>query len=183
MAGPKFQVMAQRDAAVRAPTFHPSTGSLRSVVQVRCDPSWDAVRELSEYVTRYVSRRLASSPAERARLVISELLDAAAAAARGDSTLEYELQLRPGDFSTFVTSIAIDTVPERARLIATRVHKLMQLPAGEACKTVLSAIALGKEDENCLPFARIRSEGMLLDCTENGGDLRIAASTPGSATG
>ena len=107
----------------------------------------------------------------------------AAGAARGDSTLEYELQLRSGDFSTFVTSIAIDTVPERARLIATRAHKLMQLPAGEACKTVLAAIALGKEDESCLPLARIRSEGMLLDCTENSGDLRVAASTPGSATG
>lgn len=156
----------------------PSLDGLQAVVKVQCDPSWESVRELNSYVARYVSRRLTATPAERACLVVSELLDSASSVARADSNLDYELLLRPGDLSNFATSISIDTVPERAKLLSTRVHRLMQLPCEEACRTILAAIARGKEDENYLPLARIRSEGMLLDCREIEGCVKITASTP-----
>lgn len=156
----------------------PSLDGLQTVVKVSCEASWESVRELNGYVARYVARRLTATPAERACIVISELLDSASAVARADSNLQYELLLRQGDLSSFATSIAIDTVPERAKLLGTRVHRLMQLPAEEACRTILAAVARGKEDENYLPLARIRSEGMLLDYRELDGSVKITASTP-----
>jgi hypothetical protein len=66
-------------------------------------------------------------------------------------------------------------VPERAKLLDTRVYKLMQLPVADACKTILAAIARGREDESCLPLARIRSEGMVLDCKNIDGGVKITA--------
>jgi hypothetical protein len=179
--GPLFgvEVVTKFMAALHPYRDDSSASDLRSVVRVQCEASWEEVRELNDYVARYVGRRLASSSAERARFVISELLDTAVGAARAESKLGYELMLHPRNFSTFSTSVAIDMVPERARLLGGRVHKLMQLPVREACKTILAAIAQGKEDENCLPLARIRSEGMHLDCAEVDGGVKIVASTQG----
>lgn len=156
-----------------------SAGELCSVVRVQCEASWEEARDLSDYVARYVGRRLASSSAERARFVVSELLDTAVGSARAESKLDCELMLHPRNFCTFSISIELDMVPDRARLLGARVNKLMQLPVREACKTILAAIAHGKEDENCLPLARIRSEGMHLDCTEIAGGVKIVASTQG----
>jgi hypothetical protein len=154
-----------------------ASGSLSPVLVVHCDTSWESIRELNSYVAKYLGRKLARTPAERGCLVVGELLDMGVAVARAESDVVYELQLRPSDLYAFSMSIATSMVPERSRLLGTRVHKLMQIPHEEACRTILGLVARGKEDESCLPLARIRSEGMDLSCREFGGQVTITAST------
>lgn len=150
---------------------------LSTALLVHCQTSWESIRELNSYVVSYLERRLARTSAERACLVAGEMLDLGVSVARAQSDLVFDLKLRPGDLYTFSVSITTSMVPERSRLLSTRVHKLMQLPHAEACKTILALVAKGKEDESCLPLARIRSESMELACSELAGNVTITAST------
>jgi hypothetical protein len=153
-------------------------GQLEPAVSVRCDASWESIRELTTFLAHYVNRHLTTSSAECARLVSAELLDVGLAATRAEGALHYQLLLCPGGWVAFGMSVAIDMVPARAALFRTRVERIMRLPTEEACRTILVAIASGKEDEGCLPLARIRGEGLILDCLESASHVKIVATTP-----